>query len=270
MKRESFFLLLITILLLAGCAPSNLPVFETRESAPDAPLELSGVLQQDLQVSGRVRILGDLLVPAGRTLRVLPGSQLSVLGNDSTKIDPEFLDKGTEVLVHGTLEILGTADRPVSFRLDPETPAEERWAGIELVSGGQALMQHVDISGAETGILALDASLNAAQVNLLGGRYGLLLQGSSQVIFAGGQIRGGDAGLLCYGRSQLVLSDLLIVDNQEEGLYLASGCVLNAERVTIARNDLGLVAAVGPARLTGLKLEGNRVDHLPLGNGGVK
>ncbi len=263
--NRAFFLLLV-IVLLGGCAGGKVSRFERRVGLPSAPLELVGVLSQDLEVAGEVRISGDLSIPAGRTLRILAGSQVRVLGNDSTKIDPEYLDKGTEILVRGRLEILGSVERPVSLRLDPETPTGENWSGIEVVKGGRAALTHVDLVGAEIGLLLVDGQARLQQTNLLGGRYGLLVQGGGILGLQGGRISGGDAGLLCYDQGEVRLEEVQILDNREEGLYLAQGCRLQARGSLVARNDLGLVADALREDLPGLELRDNRVDFKALGN----
>lgn len=252
-------------LVLTGCLPSAPSPLETRNGTPAAPVELIGVLPQDVQVQGSIRVTGDLLIPAGRTLRILAASSVDVLGTDSTRIDPEYLAKGTEILVRGTLEVVGEKGQRVRFRAAEKTPRGEGWAGIEIIAGGRADLRYLDIRGAETALLLIDAQVKAQQLNLSGSRYGALVQRGGRLFVAGGRISGGDAGLLCFDGAALHLSDLQIVDNQEEGLYLARGCQLVAEKLLSARNDLGLVA---PAmqELNGLRLQHNRVNFKPLAN----
>lgn len=260
------FMLFLSV-LMAGCTATlvdKLPPLQT--GTTQNPLEISGVLQQDQRLDGVIRLTGDLLIPAGRSLSIAPGSRILVVGNDSTKVDPEFLDNGTEILVKGSLQIAGTQDAPVTFMLDEETPAGENWAGIELVTAESANFSHVDIIGAETGILSLDSDLQLEQVNILGSRYGLLLQGGGILTYQGGRISGGHAGLLCFDRSQLRLSQLRIVDNIEEGLYLAADCSIDQSGLQIERNDLGVVAVEKYREAFKPFLRSNRIDFKPLAN----
>ena len=261
--------LLLSLLVLAGCAtprPESGPVLQLGTELE--PLEISGTMAQDLWLGGVIRLTGDLLVPAGRSLHITAGSQVRVVGNDSTKIDPEFLDKGTEILVRGRLILAGQQGSPVKLSLDESTPAGENWAGIELVAAQSVILSHVDIFSAETGILSLDSSPQLEEVNILGSRYGLLLQGGGKLIYRGGRISGGDAGLLCFDHSALDLLRLSILDNLEEGLYLARGCSLKQQDLQIARNDLGVVASEVYREALKPVLQANRIDFrsLPAGS----
>lgn len=257
--------LLATFWLLSGCATARtVGSPELMTGTAQTPLEVRGVLQQDLRLAGVIRLTGDLFIPAGRSLFVAPGSQILVVGNDSTKIDPEYLDKGTEILVKGRLILAGQQDARISLALDAATPVGENWTGIELVGAESAILNHVDIMGAEIGILSLDSSPQLRQVNILGSRYGLLLQAGGALVYQGGRISGGDAGLLCFGHSSLDLNQVQILDNQEEGLYLASGCSLTQHELTIERNDLGAVAAESYRASLQSALQSNRIDFKPL------
>lgn len=262
--RALFAICLLVSVLFGGCALPAAKPAPLRSGTPEAPLEISGALQQDLYLGGTIRVSGDLLVPAGHSLRFAAGSTVLVVGTDSTKVDPEYLDKGTEILVHGMLHVDGSETAPVTFKLDPATPYGESWGGIELDGAREAVLRHADLLGSETGILAIDSPLQLEQVNILGARYGVLLQGHSRFAASGGRLNGGDAGLLCYDQGRLDLNGLQLSDNLEEGLYLAAGCTLNAQHLQIARNDLGLVATAGQGRELKAFLSHNRIDFKPL------
>jgi hypothetical protein len=256
----------LTVLsLMTGCAvPRHDPTPTILSGTVLDPAEIRGLLQQDLSLDGVIRITGDLYVPVGRTLFVAPGTRILVLGNDSTKIDPEYLSKGTEILVTGSIHVAGSERQPVTLSLDEGTPAGENWAGIELIGAEAASFSHVDIIGAETGILSIDSSPRLEQVNILASGSGIMLQGGGELVFQSGRISGGDAGLLCFDSSRLLLVNLTISDNLEEGLYLAPGCSVQPQNLQILRNDLGVVAK-NPYRQSLLPaLRDNRVDFKSL------
>lgn len=257
--------MLLTLLLIAGCATARIDsIPDLQIGTTQKPYEIRGLLQQDLHLGGVIRITGDLFVPAGRSLHIAPGSQILIVGNDSTKIDPEYLDKGTEILVNGRLVIAGEKGLPVRLSLDESTPKGENWTGIELINAEAAIISHVDILGAEIGIFSLDSSVQLTQVNILGSRYGILLQGGGELVYRGGRISGGDAGLLCFDHSAVSLEQMSIVDNLEEGLYLARGCSLQPQDLLIKRNDLGAVASESYRRSLQPFLSDNRIDFKPL------
>ncbi len=268
MPKMYKFLLLLVLGGLTGCALTptvNRPALQV--GTLEQPIILSGVLPQDLRLGGVIQLKGDLLVPVNRRLEFAPGSQILVVGTDSTKIDPEFLDKGTEILVKGQILFAGEQNAPIRISLDAATPEGENWAGIELFNSQSAIFRYVDILAAETAILSIDSSLQLEEVNLLGSRYGLLLQGRGQLVYNRGQISGGDAGLVCFDQNTLNLQQVRIIDNLEEGLYLAAGCSLKQQGLQIARNDLGAVAPSGYRDLLGDALRSNRVNFHELVQG---
>ncbi|MEE3055399.1 MAG: hypothetical protein VYB34_16830, partial [Planctomycetota bacterium] len=71
--------------------------------------EVSGELPEDLtEWSGVIHVTDNLTLPAGGTLRILPGALVLIDGvEDGTN--------GTDFNVRGKLESLGTRDRPVTF-----------------------------------------------------------------------------------------------------------------------------------------------------------
>jgi len=89
-----------------------------------------------------VALGADLVVAAGETLRVGPGTTFTA-------------SSGVKVQVLGTLIATGTADAPVKF-LGANMPRS--WHGIVIESGGTLELTHVEIGGATYGIHALPGS----------------------------------------------------------------------------------------------------------------
>ena len=115
-------------------------------AAPAAPPEtaVGGRIGGEVRLSGRVRVTEDVYVPPGATLVVAPGTVVSFDRSESSKVDPEFLFGGTELLVRGTLRASGA-----EFRFP------DRSGGI-VVAGGDAALSDVAVTGAEVGISVLD------------------------------------------------------------------------------------------------------------------
>jgi hypothetical protein len=89
-----------------------------------------------------VALDADLIVAAGATLRVGPGTTFTARA-------------GVKVQVLGTLIAEGTAEAPAEFR-GAGTPRS--WHGIVVESGGRLALTHVAIGGATYGIHALPGS----------------------------------------------------------------------------------------------------------------
>ena len=72
--------------------------------------EVSGTLPGDATTwSGIVHVTGNLLVPAGHTLTIERGTLVLIDGV------PEGDDDGIDIVVEGSIQSLGTAERPVTF-----------------------------------------------------------------------------------------------------------------------------------------------------------
>lgn len=95
---------------------------------------VQGDLSGNLVWQGEVRLQGDVVLPAGARLHILPGTEVVFLpaGNLDRWVDhPHF--PGSELIVRGTLLAEGTPQAPIVFRYtDPKAPAGS-WGGINLV-----------------------------------------------------------------------------------------------------------------------------------------
>src|SRR5512138_3010820 len=115
------------------------------------------VLTADTVWQNEVLLSEDLLVPAGVTLTLRPGTTVRVAAAESTKTDPEYISPLTEITVRGRLKIEGTPRAPV--RLIPDGGRETgEWAGV-LIDGGEADISNCIINGAESAIYAIDATV---------------------------------------------------------------------------------------------------------------
>src|SRR5512143_3033743 len=117
------------------------------------------------RLPGRVRVTEGLFVPAGATLVVAPGTVVSFDKSESSKVDPEFLFGGTELVVRGTLRASGA-----EFRFP------DRSGGI-VVAGGGAGLSNGGVTGAGVGISVLDGGRVTAKgrVRVGGCRVGVAI-----------------------------------------------------------------------------------------------
>jgi hypothetical protein len=136
------------LILVSMAAPAFLLPRGARAGVADLPppagTAIGGRITGEVRLSGRVRVTEDLFVPPGATLVVAPGTILSFDKSESSKVDPEFLFGGTEVVVRGALRASGA-----EFRVP------DRSGGI-VVAGGDAVLSDVSVTGAEVGISVLD------------------------------------------------------------------------------------------------------------------
>ncbi|ALC16351.1 hypothetical protein DSOUD_1572 [Desulfuromonas soudanensis] len=228
----------LLLLLLAGCLnPSGQPV------TPAEPREVAGILRGETVLEGDVLFSGDVLIPAGSTLTLRPGTRVRIQVSESTRIDPEYLSPATELLVRGTLNILGTPEAPVVF-LTTEAPGSEvgddpLWAGI-ILDGAAAILRHLQLSRAETGVLCLRSSPRVEGSVFSECRYGLIAQQGSAPLLVGNTFKNGEGGVFCWLGSDPVLEGNGIVGNAEEGVFVdaTSRPTLAGNRIT--GNAIGL------------------------------
>ena len=115
---------------------------------------LHGTILHDTTWSDSVFLNGDLTVGRGATLRLLPGTVVSVVPNydfRSTGLDPGK----TEITVSGKLIGVGTWRLPITFT-SPEGYGS--WTGIIVDSGGIDTLKNAYIEGSDVGLWVGDSS----------------------------------------------------------------------------------------------------------------
>ncbi len=262
--------LLLTCLGLAGCALQPHPASPESAAAPAVagddgvhgepqPLELVGILSGLTVLSGDVVLAGDVLVPRGSTLRILAGTTLRIPYDDSTKIDPEYLSSETELLVRGTLEVLGTVKNPVRFI--PEGAPEGNavaWAGILLDRAETAVIEGAEISGAETGILCVGTSPLIRGNRIAGCRYGVVAQHGSSPQILDNQIHEGEGGIFCWWGSHPQIHRNRIAGNDEEGIFVDAGSHPSLVDNQVVDNAIGLACFKDAFPVDVAQFAGNR------------
>lgn len=227
-------LLPLVLLLLAACAPLVTP--------PATPLrEISGVVDHDLTLAGEVLLSGDLLILAGRTVTLAPGTTLRIRRAESSKIDPEYLSSATEILVRGTLRAEGSAAAPIVLRPElPEEAGEIAWAGI-ILDRGAATLRQVRISHAEQGVLAINAAPQILDSSFSACRYGIVTQGSGTALLRNNRIESGEAGIFVLRGATPEIVGNRITGQAEEGIFVdvLSRPLLGRNEIT--GNAIGLV-----------------------------
>jgi hypothetical protein len=119
-----------------------------------APTPVSGTIPGPIaEWSGVLHITGPVTVPAGTTLRVLPGTLVLVNGVLTGEAEPGECESaaqtptkcGTSITVRGALESMGTEAEPVTFTAFDPTRA---WGEIRHETSGPSLYRHTIVSRA--------------------------------------------------------------------------------------------------------------------------
>lgn len=108
-------------------------------------------LTEDETWSGDLLIKGDIKVPAGKTLKILPGSELKI------KIAKPDWDGGLEdnlidIYSRGKIIAEGTASKPIHITVDHSEPQMSMWWGIGVKSSDAVIFKYFSVSYAENGL----------------------------------------------------------------------------------------------------------------------
>ena len=217
---DPFFLSAALLLVLAaGCVPPALISPATGEVR-----EVRGTLTKDETWGGEITVVDDFLVPAGRTLRILPGTRIRFLTADTSRTEPEFLDNRTELLIRGRLLAEGKDDALISFAAagPPGEVGEKSWAGV-IFDGGEGRIRHCRISGSEYGLLLLSASPRLEEVRIDGVRHGIMMYGASAPRMEGVTVEADEGGIYSWAGSAPRISGSSFRGGEREGMVVAPG-----------------------------------------------
>ncbi|MBI5696029.1 MAG: right-handed parallel beta-helix repeat-containing protein [Nitrospirae bacterium] len=192
---------------------------------PPQPVEVEGVIKADTTWSGRVLVVGDVLVPEGVTLTIEPGTCVRFAQSDSTKIEPMFLSMQTELLVRGILLVNGKATGPVWFEpsYDPVTrkvPECGDWGGLifDGVSASKSVVKRAVIEKADTAVSAYNSSPTIEGCRIADSRYGLVAADGAAPVLSGCRIVGGEFGVVTYRGSKPALDGCTFERNEHDFL----------------------------------------------------
>lgn len=205
MPSKSFSIRQLVLLLLAFLAP----VISVQ----------AAVLTADTVWQGQVQLTDDLLIPAGITLTIKPGTTITVAAAESTKIDPEFISHQTEILVRGTLKVQGQAEAPVTFMSEKAGDADARWAGI-IVDGGSAELASTRIGQAETGLYLLAGKATLQVVTVEDNRYGIIADGPGvELALLHSVLRKNDYGLFTFNGAKVLEESASVSGNRKRDRF---------------------------------------------------
>ncbi len=125
----------------------------------DGLIHAWGTLHSDEVWSGIVVVTGDVIVPEGLTLTIMPGTYVlfTALRDDAIS----GLDTSRcELIVYGTLIADGAPENEIVFRSEETFPEKKDWYGIRFVNSNDDLcvIDHCDIQWAHIGISLEDSS----------------------------------------------------------------------------------------------------------------
>ena len=178
------------------------------------------VLTVDTVWKGTIVLTEDILVPAGVTLTIAPGTVIRVSSAESSKTDPEYLSPLTEITIRGTIKVEGTDKAPVEFSGEEDRAGS--WAGI-VIDQGVAVMHSFRVKNAETAIHVLDGNLRMKGASLHGNRYGLVVQGDKgNAAVEDSHITDNDYGVFTLQGARLVTNSVIMTGNRKKDTFIAA------------------------------------------------
>lgn len=183
------------------------------------PFSAFGItITEDTVWKGEITLSEDIVVPEGVTLTILSGTVVNIIPSDRTKSEAEYLSFMTEMTIRGSLEIEGTWEAPVVFRVKEDKPV--RWAGI-IIDGGKAYIKACRVFDAETGLLVMNGSLELSDSVLEGNRYGIVAQGAQTFVnMKNTHIQRNDYGFFLFAGANVDFRDNVIKHNMKNDLYM--------------------------------------------------
>ena len=197
--------------------------------------EVFGRLEKDDLWEGEVRLVGDVVVADGMTLRVAAGARISAAARPRWscavfRAAPEgwpieASERGAcDLVVLGRLEIAGEPGRPVVVAGGP-------WGGSTLLGSGRAVLRHAHMEApAPFGLQTFDdarAELEQCRISACG--IGLWSWGLSRIRARGGEIVASQSGAQACEGSRIVLEDVSVRAG-ERGLCAEGWATVSARR----------------------------------------
>ncbi len=164
--------------------------------------EVSGTLHRDKTWSGTIRVTGDVYVPPGRTLTILPGTVIRFAVRSDSVNHPSGFNNcpapKAELIVEGTLNAHGTKNNPILFTSDGVLRKPGDWGGIILHGAARPVtLSYLIIEYADINLTAFSSGIvveNCIIRNAYGGlddcptanhwevRTGLFLTGERSIV----------------------------------------------------------------------------------------
>lgn len=142
------FISLFCLLLLAGCA------------RPAPPRLVTAAIAGAERWHGTVQVAGDIVVAAGASLTIEPGTVVQFLPPGPAELyteHPHFT--GSELIVRGTLTASGTPTAPIRFEAADPAAAAGSWGGINLQDGAVATFRFCSFRQADSAIHSQESTV---------------------------------------------------------------------------------------------------------------
>jgi parallel beta-helix repeat protein len=165
------------------CPPGNVNFAYTTLTSPH--ITTSGTLTSDEtwfnpQGNSSINITGNVTVPAGKTLTILPGTKIKT-------------SSGKGIIINGTLNAVGTSETPIVFE-----SSSGSWGGIDLISSSSSVLEYCEIIDAYHGIYIYNGYPHIAQCYIHDNTYGSYVNYLADPVFYYNTFSDNAYGIKCY------------------------------------------------------------------------
>ncbi len=178
-----------------------------------------GPLNSKAQVRGETIVLtGDVIVPEGITLTILPGTKVKAQTITNENIAPDNLFSGLELNISGTLLALGTREEPISF--SGYSSIKGSWQGL-FSSSGVLKLKNVIIEAANQGVFVSGGALEITDCVIRQNKTGITLMGWQNCSINNCLISENIDGIACASTSTLISNNT--ISNNDIGIHIMYG-----------------------------------------------
>ncbi|MFW9787737.1 MAG: right-handed parallel beta-helix repeat-containing protein [Candidatus Thorarchaeota archaeon] len=148
MKKQQLTAIILCLVIIVSGIVVYYYLFNNDDGGGE-PIYKGGQLTQDETWSGNIFVYNHIVVPAGITLTIEPGTRLFF--NPSRNYTN--LNKLSLHIMGGTLNATGTADDPIWFTSDSDDPINGDWQGIEFANSNDSIIKYAIVEYAFIGIM---------------------------------------------------------------------------------------------------------------------
>lgn len=199
-------------------------------------ITVMGKLERDAVWEGDVLVTGDVLVGAGAALRIRPGTRVRFVErprwscsvfwrSPESQVIEATMREMCDLVVLGSLEIMGTADAPVTIGA-----ASPPWGGLTCLERGSVHARYVALEGApHFSVHAIDdAVFDFCDSQARGAEFAIWAWGTSQLTWRRGCLQASRASVICCEGARVRLCD--VEDVSEEGVAGLDWGLVRVER----------------------------------------
>jgi parallel beta-helix repeat protein len=231
----------------AGCSPYRTSLYAQ---------PLFGTLSQDLVLSGRVNVVGDVLVGTGLTLTLERYTDMLFMDDSVSPLGPT--PGRCEIMVDGHMVSRGTQAGKVRLRPAGYPPGKDSWQGILLRPGSTGSFTQTEVEGAITAIESQTSEACISECKISNSSIGVKVTNAEPLIDSN-TFSSDDYGISVNGGDPLIVNNV-ISSCLYSGMVIStsSNATVEANRVTGTVQGNGLaVYSSSPKVRRGNRFEDN-------------